>query len=118
VSLRYLCDGPFAAKTGNRPILAFQAEYFNKKNALGICVLCHVLCVMQRSVRIDKSEAGSKLRFSLFCICPISAKSQVQFHDSLNFNAALKETLNETSFPAFSPALLRHDKSTNINMLS
>jgi hypothetical protein len=60
------------------------------------CVMCHVSC----------KEVYE------------SAKAQAQFHDSLNFNAALKETLNETSFPAFSPALKIHDKSIDIDMLS
>jgi hypothetical protein len=78
------------SRINNRSILASRTKYFNKKNALGSAL---------RAVRVE--DRGTT--FEVFIprssflgprACP---RERGRFHDSFNFDAELKETLNESS---------------------
>jgi hypothetical protein len=98
------------SRINNRSILTSRAKYFNKKNALGYAL---------RAVRVE--DRGT--RFEVFIprssflgprVCP---RERGRFHDSFNFDAELKETLNEISSVAGLPAFPYPDKEYKISRL-
>jgi hypothetical protein len=104
-------DAPrLRSRISNRSILASRAKYFNKKNALGAAL---------RAGRIE--DRGT--RFEVFIprssflgprACP---RERGRFHDSFNFDAELKETLNENSVLTALSTFASPDKDIHINLL-
>jgi hypothetical protein len=104
-------DAPrLRSRIGNRPILASRAKYFNKKNALAAALRASRIEV--RGTRFEDFLPRSSFLGPRTC-----PRCRGQFHDSFNFDAELKETLNESSGLTGSPAFPHSDIEIEINRL-
>jgi hypothetical protein len=76
---------------GNRPILASRAKYFNENISMAKGE------GPKAKGRERTNVKGPYLLPFAFCLLPFAFRPPHPFHDSFNFDAELKETLNESS---------------------